>query len=181
MKIDKPMTKEEADKGGGFVPWVAGEYDFEVSEAEDGQSQSSGRDQIKLVLWVFNDEGGRRTVFDYLGSDEKSQWKVRHFCAAVGLIEKYESGDLEAWDCQGRTGRLALGVRAARGEYQAQNTVRDYIEADAPARASPRPAATAKQAAARPTAGGSTGSSVRKPVPAGNVEDDDIPFAKQWQ
>jgi hypothetical protein len=153
------MSKEEADKGGNFVPWPSGTYDFEVELAEDETSKASGRDQMKLTLLVFNTKGEQRKVFDYLGADEKSQWKVRHFCAAVGLIAEYESGELDAWDCQGKTGKLNLALRPARGEYGPSNSVRDYIEAEA----------TAAKPAARPAA-------ARKAVPAGTIEDDSIPF-----
>ena len=108
------------------MPWPSGTYDFEVELAEDETSKASGRDQMKLTLLVFNTKGEQRKVFDYLGADEKSQWKVRHFCAAVGLIAEYESGELDAWDCQGKTGKLNLALRPARGEYGPSNSVRDY-------------------------------------------------------
>jgi hypothetical protein len=73
----------------------------------------------------------------------------------------------------GKQGRLTINVRPARGEYGPSNSVRDYVQRDEGATAS-------RPAAARPAAGGSTGTAVRKPVPAGNVDDDSIPFAKQW-
>ena len=165
MKIPTPMSQEEADKGGGFEPWPAGIYDFEVHEAADEMSKSTGREQMKLSLYVFNDAGQRRMVFDYLGTDEKSQWKVRHFCASVGLIAEYEKGELDAWDCTAKQGKLALNIRPARGEYAAQNQVKDYLPRDEKASASRPAARTATPALA-----------ARKPVPAGNVEDDDIPF-----
>jgi len=174
MKLVTTISKEEADKGGNFVPWPAGAYDFEVENAEDEMSKASGREQMKLTINIFNDRGEQRKIFDYLGADEKSAWKVRHFCGAVGLIPEYESGELQAYDCMGKQGRLTINVRPARGEYGPSNSVRDYIQRDESATASrpatPRPAA----------AGGSTGTAVRKPVPAGNVDDDSIPFTKQW-
>jgi hypothetical protein len=169
MRIEKPVSQEEADKGGGFEPWPGGVYDFEVHEATDEVSKASGREQMKLALYVFNDTGQRRMVFDYLGTDEKSQWKVRHFCAAVGLIPEYERGEIDAFDCVGKQGKLTLMVRPQRGEYPASNSVRDYVarEEGAVKAVAPRPAA-ATSAAARKIA--------QSPVVAGSVDDDAIPF-----
>jgi hypothetical protein len=165
MRIPTPASQAEADKGGNFTPWPAGDYDFEVENAEDETSKASGRDQMKLTLLVFNAKGEQRKVFDYLGADEKSQWKVRHFCGAIGLIPQYESGELEPYDCIAKQGRLALIVRPARGEYGASNSVRDYIQPDENA--------TAKRPApARPAAT----QAARKPVPASSIESDEIPF-----
>ena len=173
MRIPTPASQEEADKGGNFVPWPAGTYEFEVENAEDEMSKASGREQMKLTINIFNDRGEQRKIFDYLGADEKSAWKVRHFCGAIGLIPEYESGELNNWDCIGKQGRLTINVRPARGEYGPSNSVRDYVQRE-------EGATTSRPAAARPAAGGSTGTAVRKPVPAGNVDDDAIPFAKQW-
>jgi hypothetical protein len=66
----------------------------------------------------------------------------------------------------GKQGRLTINVRPARGEYGPSNSVRDYVQRDESATAS-RPA-TPRPATAAPAA--------RKPVPAGNVDDDAIPF-----
>lgn len=169
MRIPTPVSKEQADAGGNFEPWPIGDYDFEVHDAADDVSKASGREQIKLTLYVFNDEGSKRTVFDYLGSDEKSQWKVRHFCAAVGLIRQYENGELDVYDIVNKTGRLNLALKRATSEYPANNTVRDYIEAaEAPMRVG--------GAASRPSE-----AAPRQPVPARSSQsardlDDDIPF-----
>jgi hypothetical protein len=164
MKIPTPVSKEDADKGGGFAPWPAGKYDFEVNTAEDDVSKASGREQLKLSLWIYNAEGQRRLVFDYLGSDEKSQWKVRHFCEAVGLVAEYERGELDAYDCQSKTGKVQLGIRAPRDGYEAQNSVRDYIAMDEGAAPKvSRPAAAASRPAAKAPA-------------ASALDDDNIPF-----
>lgn len=162
MRIPTPVSKEQADAGGNFEPWPMGEYDFEVHDASDDVSKASGRDQIKLTLYVFNEDGNKRTVFDYLGSDEKSQWKVRHFAEAVGLIHHYEKGELDVYDIVNKTGRLNLAIKRATSEFPAGNTVRDYIAGkEQPARATARPASTP----------------ARQPVRAPQtIDDDSIPF-----
>jgi hypothetical protein len=161
MRIEKPVSKEQADADGNFAPWPIGQYDFEVHDAAEDISKASGREQIKLEIYVFNEEGGKRTVFDYLGSDEKSQWKVRHFCAAIGLIQKYEQGELDPFDMVGKTGRLELALKRATSEYPANNNVRDYVEMKGQPTRVARPASQS-----RPT-----------PTPKTNDDlNDDIPF-----
>lgn len=145
MKIPTPVSKEVADAGGSFAPWRAGDYDFEVHDAADDRSKS-GNDMVKLTLHVFNAEGNKRTVFDYLLQDEKAQWKVRHFCEAIGILAEYEAGDLDPFDMVGKQGQLKLRVKAAQGDYPANNAVQDYIPKNGEVKASPRPAAPRREA-----------------------------------
>src|SRR5580658_7361799 len=88
-----PISAEEADAQSVGDPWPAGEYDFTVHEASEAVS-NSGNEQTKLVLHVYNRAGQQRTVFDYLVNTAKSQWKIRHFAEAVGMVRQYETGDM---------------------------------------------------------------------------------------
>lgn len=141
MRINQPATKEQADAI-GFEPWKPGTYDFEVKDATDEVSRATGNEMIKLTLHVFNADGDKRTVFDYLVNSEKSQFKIRHFAEAVGLTHHYEKGELDCYDIVSKTGRLTLAVKPAKGEYPAGNSVRDYIASEiAPPVRSETPAA----------------------------------------
>lgn len=159
MRIDKPISEKEAE-GSGFTPWKPGDYDFEVHDASEERS-STGNDMIKLTLWVFNDEGNKRTVFDYLVNSEKAQFKIRHFADAIGRIADYERGELDVNDIVDRTGRLALRIKPASGDYPANNSVGDYLPQKEDA---PRATRPASRSAARP-----------EPARPRDL-DDDIPF-----
>ena len=136
--------------------WGPGEYDFEVNAAEEATS-AKGNDMVKLTVWVFNHEGQRRTVFDYLVDTEGGAYKIRHFAEATGLLPQYERGELLADDMAGRTGRCKLTVQKDKsGQYPDKNGIGDYLKPKAGARPLSAPAQ-------------------RKPVPAGDI-DDDIPF-----
>lgn len=153
-----PISPEKADEqSGSFDPWPAGEYDFTVADAGEERSASSGNDMIKLTLHVFDRSGNRRTVFDYLVSTDKGQWKVRHFCDAVSMIRQYESGDLNPMDMLNRSGRLKLRVKPAQNSYPANNAVNDYL---------PAVAASSQKGANGPA----------QYVPPGPDLDDQIPF-----
>jgi hypothetical protein len=68
-----------------------GNYDFEIVDAEEKKS-SAGNDMIELKVQVSKGNGLARTLPDYLVP--KRAEKLRHCCAACGLLEKYERGVL---------------------------------------------------------------------------------------
>lgn len=103
-----------------------GQYQFEVIKAEDTQSKS-GNDMIKLQLKVWDLEGREHTIFDYLL--EAMPKKLKHFAKHLGLIAKYESGELLADDCVGKCGTLDLVIQEDKtGKYPPRNSVADYVE-----------------------------------------------------
>jgi len=171
MRLEKVMTKEEADAGANGAVWRAGTYDFEIHDASEEISKA-GNEQIKLTVWVFDDQGDRKTCFDYLGATEKVQWKTRQFCQSVGLITQYESGELDVNDIVERTGKLKLGVQKST-EYGDQNKVLAYLEAPE------QPARAARPAASRPV----NSAPARQPAPARSSQDldDTIPFAPEFR
>lgn len=141
-----PKTEEEIQES-GLVP--AEDYDFDVLEAEDTISKKSGNPMIKINIGLYVDGQVKNRVFDYLLPAMEA--KLRHFCDTVGLLSRYEAGQLEATDCLGRSGRVKIGIEKKEG-YAAKNTVKDYI------------CRTAK-----PLAGD-------KPVQASATTEDEIPF-----
>lgn len=171
MRVDKVMTKEEADANASGPVWKSGTYDFEIHDASEEISKA-GNEQIKLTVWIFDSNGERKTCFDYLGAAANVQWKVRQFAASVGLISQYESGELDVNEIVDRTGKLKLGIQKS-AEYGDQNKVIAYLEAEDQPTKVARPA-TARPAPARraePARGGSTGGDM----------DDSIPFAPEWR
>ncbi len=122
MRIE-PKTQHEIEEGNLFP---AGEYDFEITDAIETVSKSSGNEMIALRLKVFNGVGRFILVSDYLL--ESVAYKLRHCCEACGIIEVYETGNLDAIDFQGRSGRLKLRIDEDKsGQYAKKNSVADYI------------------------------------------------------
>lgn len=117
----KPKSEDELREENLFPK---GEYDYEVIDAEDCKSKA-GNDQIKVKLNCFGPAGRSQHVYDYLQGGA-ILYKLRHFCASNGLIEKYEAGTLSAQDCIGRCGKVKLKVEPA-GDFPAKNSVTDYI------------------------------------------------------
>jgi hypothetical protein len=151
----KPVSEQEADAQSANL-WPDGEYDFEVKVAEEKEAKS-GNDMFALELWIFDDGGGRKNVFDYLVLSEKSAWKLRHFASSCGMILQYEGGAMMAGEMEGRTGRCTIGTQPAKDGYAAKNVVRGYVKASGAAPVTQRPPAQ------------------RVKAPAGDI-DDEIPF-----
>jgi hypothetical protein len=99
-----------------------GEYPFEVTDAEEKQSASSGNDMIELILRVNNSA----TVYDYLTATDGSVWKLDNFRASIG--EEVKPGvpidiDPDAWI--GKKGVCILYTDTYQGKKK--NKVADYV------------------------------------------------------
>lgn len=122
MKLT-PLSDQELEAM-NLIP--KGDYQFEVVSAEDTTSKS-GNDMIKLQLKVWDHEGRENTIYDYLL--EAMPKKLKHFAKHLGLIAKYEAGELLADDCIGKCGTLHLVIQEDKsGKYAPKNSVGDYIQ-----------------------------------------------------
>jgi hypothetical protein len=124
--------------------WPAGEYPFEITEAENTTSKS-GNEMIRLKLRVFNEDGGYKFVDDYLL--ESIAHKLRHAAEATGNLSNYENGELQDYMLKDKSGVLKLGIEKDKsGQYPDKNKVVDYV-VDKEARSNGVSSAPARQAA----------------------------------
>lgn len=107
-----------------------GEYDFEIMRAEETTSKK-GNEMIKLKLRVFVD-GGEIHVYDYLVGG--MEYKLANFCDAIGRSDDYDTGEINADNLEGCSGKLKLVIEEATkdadtGEikWPAKNAVKTYI------------------------------------------------------
>jgi hypothetical protein len=154
MRFD-PKTEDQLLEE-NLVP--RGQYEAEVLSAENAVSKSNN-EMIKLKLRVYMPDGGTRTVWDYLL--EAMPFKLRHFCVAAGIEDKYNAGALDASDCQGAYVQADIDIRPAKGEYGPSNAVMDYQPI-------PRKTRGGAQAPARKPATVNNGATV--------IQEDEIPF-----
>lgn len=145
-----------------------GIYDFEVSNGLDEHS-NSGNEMIHLELKVFVADGRWIYVHDYLVNTERMQWKIKHFCEAVGLESEYQAGELSGFACLQRTGKVKIGTQPAKDGYPAKNVAKDYeVAIDKPkGMGANAPASVQKKAAPAPA---------RQPQPASGPMDEEPPF-----
>ena len=135
MRFDPKSEREIAEAN--LLP--PGEYDFEITDAFESVSKSSGKDMITLKIKVFAEDGSSVFVSDYLL--ESVAYKLRHACEAVGLLDAYESGELDANDFKNQAGRLKLRIdKDKTGQYPDKNGVQDYVKVAAPSTTPRQPA-----------------------------------------
>lgn len=58
-------------------------------------------------------------------------WKIKQFAMATGLMDKFETDEIMAVDCEGRAGKLSIGSYTD-GNGIKRNSVFKYIESDEP-------------------------------------------------
>ena len=121
MRVTPKSDAEIEAEQEKFKP-LKGIFDFEVLEASDEISKK-GNDMIKLKLCVYRPSGGEQHTFDYLL--DAMAFKVKHFCEATGLLDRYEAGDLNASDCAGKSGRLELRLEKD-DKGNDKSVVKDY-------------------------------------------------------
>lgn len=115
----KPIS--EAEASGLLQP---GTYDFQVKTAENAVSKK-GNPMIKMNVTVWGHDGREHFIYDYLM--EAMAYKLRHFCEAVDLMDKYQEGQFDATDCVGKSGKCKIKIEEA-GEYPARNSIQDYVK-----------------------------------------------------
>lgn len=128
MRYQSEQYQESAFKERKIIS--EGDYDFQVSMAVEKISKS-GNEMIELILDVYDQDGNKYKVWDYLVSTPKALFKIKNFCEAVGLGDKFKSNELTADECVDMHGRCHVGVRPATGEYKESNNVDYYIESKA--------------------------------------------------
>lgn len=119
-----PKTEEEiraeAEKRGAWPPGI---YDAEITSAVEKLSKA-GNDMIELTLQVYHPEdGATRQVFDWLL--EAMAYKLRHCCEAAGLSDAYNAGSLEAYQLEGKSVKVKLGIDT-KAEIK-RNRIMDYV------------------------------------------------------
>lgn len=131
-----PKSDEEIEKEQEKFRPLKGVFDFEVIEASEGISKA-GNDMIKLTLGVWRPDGSQLFVYDYLL--DAMAFKVKHFCEAVGLTDRYEAGDLVAFDCKGKGGRVELKIEKD-DKGNDKSVVKDYVKREISANGKQPPA-----------------------------------------
>ena len=104
------------------------EYEFNILSAKDEISEK-GNQMIKLTVEIFKDGEKVAQIFDYLL--EKVAYKLRHCASACGLIDKYDTGNLEAMMFVGLGGKCIIEIQKDKdGIYPDKNGIKDYVKKD---------------------------------------------------
>jgi hypothetical protein len=117
-----------------------GEHPFEVNNAEEKQSKTSGNDMLEVALKIKDGP----IVYDYLLGIDESRWKLDNFLASIGY--DFKPGipiDINPEKLIGLRGTCLLYTDTYEGRKK--NKVADYVVIIAgPGAKSPTPAPLAQ-------------------------------------
>lgn len=138
-----------------------GIYPFEVTDAVDAISKTSGAEMIAIKIRVFGPAGREPVLNDYLLASYMR--KIFNFSKFTGNEAKYHAGSLCAQDCLGKNGYVKIGTDAGKEMkdrttgaptgrfFDPKNAVKDYVPAPAnaaPAAVNPEPVSNGAATAA---------------------------------
>jgi len=137
----KPLSEHDIER---LRCLPAGEHEFYVSELlqtkSKGGMDKNGNpkkiyDMLAVTLKILLPTGGERQVKDWVlivPDEDAMGFKLRHFAATCGLLDKYEAGTLDAHDFAAKFGIVKLAVQdfidQKTGELKKVNAVVDYIK-----------------------------------------------------
>jgi hypothetical protein len=124
--MEGDMKFAPLEPGNNTFPVVpSGTYSLTVGSAEETTSKS-GNPMIKLKLNTLSPDGEAVVVFDHLVATAAAIWMIEQFCLSAGLMEKYETGELTALDCEGVEVQAELGIEQDP-KFGERNVVKKYV------------------------------------------------------
>lgn len=133
MKFNTEV-EEKPDGKDAFHPFPPGTYEYTIDEAEDAVSKN-GNEMIHATLSIYNDAGHKRILHEYFVNT--AAWKIKQLCESCGLIDRFNSGELEPYELVGKTGRANIVIESSVG-FDDKNKVAAYIKAPRAAPTAPK-------------------------------------------
>ena len=127
MKIT-PRTETEAVRSSSHALLRPGWHDGRITTAFEKPSKR-GNEMIEVTVAVADADGKERMLRDWLTDTPYGAAKLRHACAAVGAMTRYETGEIGQADFPGHAVQVKIAVEKRRG-YPDQNRIEDYRPAD---------------------------------------------------
>lgn len=117
---------------GNFEPIPLGEYMVVISASEIKETKEKKGKYLQFTYDIIEGEYKNRKVFDRLNivnesetAQEIAQRALSAICRAVGILHPKNSEELHD-----KPFVVKVGIRPAKGEYQASNVVKGYKKAD---------------------------------------------------
>lgn len=130
-----PKNDEEINAIQNIALLEQGIYSFVVKQIEQ-QISKANNSMLEIRIGVIDKDGGERNITDYLLATPQMIYKLKHFCEAIGMEDKYSEGSFEPTDFINRSGKVKIGIekgapkKDGSGFYRDKNNVIDYIKAE---------------------------------------------------
>lgn len=116
----QPMSDEDIARMNLIQP---GQYQYEVISADE-KTSAKGNEMIVAQLKIWDQDGKERRLTDWLMPSFPK--KLKHFCKASNLLDKYELGDVSAIDCLNKSGVVEIAI-TKNNKNEDWNSVTDYL------------------------------------------------------
>lgn len=117
---------DAADQPTGPRLLEPGTYELTVREAEERVS-SKGNPMIALELEPDGHAG--MVIREYLVATQAAMFKIKQFCEAAGLMEKFNAGRLTEADCRNIRVKAKLTIEEGTDGYPDKNRVDEFLKA----------------------------------------------------
>jgi hypothetical protein len=118
----------------------AGEYDAVITASKDAVS-SSGNPMMDMTVCVYDNDGNKHEIRDFLVFTKTMMWKVIHFVTSAGILTLYESRKLCSDTAINCRVRVKVGVEEGKeipedklngkpygSKYPDKNKIEDYLK-----------------------------------------------------
>ncbi len=126
------FDSEKIEPMGSFDPLPIGDYTVIISATEIKDTKTGKGQYLQLVYDVVEGEYQSRKLFDRLNirnenvtAQEIAQRALSSICRSVGVIHPKDTDELKNIPFV-----VKVGIRAASGEYQASNVIKEYKRCD---------------------------------------------------
>ena len=126
------FNSEKVVPMGSFEPLPIGNYHVEITETQMRPTSKGDGEYLLLILTVLDEDFNGRKIFDTLNinnpSEEASKiarGKLSAICRCVNVPHPKDSDELK-----GIPFMVKIGIKPAKGEYEAKNVVNKYLKVD---------------------------------------------------
>lgn len=156
------------DPNSSDAPLARGRHEVEIVAAE-ARTSRAGNPMLDLTYRTFT-RTGDVFVKDYLVSTPRSRWKIKRFCAALGL--DFEAGRIDPQELVGKRLTVDVGIEED-GNGRDRNVVTEYVLEGHGTSAANGTAERLRRTMSDPSPPAASGA---KQAPAAEDEGDEIPF-----
>lgn len=113
----------------------AGTYPCEIIKCEEKVSKQ-GNKMFETIVKIYDDSGRTTNVFCYLIAEGKAAWQLRAAAEELGVLDKYNAGELEDVDILGLESYAVVGIQKSEG-YADKNIIKSFKANGGEKKASP--------------------------------------------
>jgi hypothetical protein len=126
-KSDSEIEAAEKERKERWVWPINQNYDFTILGAVEKTGDYGEYIDLEAKLYHPNGEWNQ-TLRDFVGSESP---RLKTLCYAVGLGERYEAGEINAYDFNNKSGKCKLIVKRDKsGVYHDKNKISDYVRSN---------------------------------------------------